>query len=99
MKYTIWVPVKTAPLWYAIDLSVRVGLAVVGLAMSGLNAFCAAAGSSAVRTSAKAIAASRMSFVFMTVLLTVLVYGADGSAGGCRQAMQGPGRAQCAKAG
>ncbi len=71
MKYTIWVPVKTGPLWYAIDLSVCVGLLAVGLPVSGLNAFWAAAGCSAARMSAKAIETSRMSLVFMVVLLRI----------------------------
>ena len=32
--------------------------------------------------------AGRMSFVFMAVLLSVLIHGTDGSAGGCRQAIR-----------
>ena len=62
-------PSKTEPLWYAIDLSVCVGLAVVELPVSGPRAFCAAAGFSAVRMSPRVIKTTLMGFVFMVVLL------------------------------
>src|SRR6266568_7660219 len=73
MTYTIWVPVKTAPLWYSIDRSVLDALPVEVLLLG--DAFCATAGpTSVVRASAR-IETSPMSFVFMTVLLCVLVNG------------------------
>src|SRR6266568_4479226 len=72
MTYTIWVPVKTAPLWYAIDRSVCVGLLAELVLL--VDAFCAAADPpSTARASARAIVTLPMSFDFMAVLLCVLV--------------------------
>src|SRR5439155_22650333 len=74
MKYTIWLPVKTGPLWYAIDLSVLVGLlAAALLAVSVLNALCATA--CPPSDASASILTSPMSFDFMAVLLLVLVKG------------------------
>src|SRR5438067_12842505 len=67
-------PVKTAPLWYAIDRSVLVVLPLE-LAVF-VDAFCAVADpTSTARASARAIVTLPMSLDFMAVLLCVLVKG------------------------
>src|SRR6266496_4071835 len=72
IKYTTEVPVMTGPLWYSIDLSACVGLAVVELAVSGLNEFWAAACPAiAPRTIARMIETRAMNFDFMMTLLSV----------------------------
>src|SRR5438046_9727073 len=77
IKYTTGVPAKTGPLWYSIDLSVRVGLLVV-LPLLG-DAFCAAAGPTSVVRPSASIETSPMSFVFMIVFLCVSVNGCGSS--------------------